>query len=202
MFNTQKPLDNDLPTSSQLLKSTFIAVIVAGMLLLTVIIPAEYGVDPTGVGDLLGLKKMGEIKKTLEEENLNETESRSEHQLSSLVIKDKESKGVNEIKDITEVTISPDQAIEIKLEMKKGFVAKYVWETINGKLNYDLHGDGYKGSKQFISYKKGKMTQRDSGELKAEFDGYHGWFWRNRENIPVTVKLETSGDYIQIKRML
>ena len=46
------------------------------------------------------------------------------------------------------------------------------------------------------------MVSSDSGELKAEFDGYHGWFWRNREDYPVTVRLQTSGDYIQIKEML
>ena len=54
MFNTQKPSENDLPSSSQLLKSTIIALAVAGALLLCVVIPAEYGKDPTGVGELLG----------------------------------------------------------------------------------------------------------------------------------------------------
>ena len=62
MFNTQKPSENDLPSSSQLLKSTIIALVVAGALLLCVVIPAEYGKDPTGVGELLGLKKMGKLK--------------------------------------------------------------------------------------------------------------------------------------------
>ena len=74
MFNTQKPSENDLPSSSQLFKSTIIALAVAGALLLCVVIPAEYGKDPTGVGELLGLKKMGEIKFRLEKESLNENQ--------------------------------------------------------------------------------------------------------------------------------
>jgi hypothetical protein len=58
MNHTHKPPESDLPTSSQLLKSTIIAFVVASFLLLLVILPAEYGVDPTGVGHALGLKKM------------------------------------------------------------------------------------------------------------------------------------------------
>jgi hypothetical protein len=45
------------------------------------------------------------------------------------------------------------------------------------------------------------MTSSDTGEFKAEFDGYHGWFWRNRNSKAVTVILETDGQYIQIKRL-
>ena len=100
-----------------------------------------------------------------------------------------------------EFVIAPDEAIEIKLDMKKGSIAKYNWTTKNGGLNYNLHGDGHKGSQKSISYKKGRMTSSDSGEFKSEFDGYHGWFWRNRNNESVTVTLETIGDYILIKQM-
>jgi hypothetical protein len=97
--------------------------------------------------------------------------------------------------------IAPDEAIEVKLEMKKGSIAKYKWTTKNGRLNYNLHGDGHKGSQRYISYKKGRMTSSDSGEFKSEFDGYHGWFWRNRNSESVTVTLEAIGDYIIIKQM-
>ena len=45
------------------------------------------------------------------------------------------------------------------------------------------------------------MTSSDTGEFEAEFDGHHGWFWRNRNSEIVTVILETDGEYIQIKRM-
>ena len=107
-----------------------------------------------------------------------------------------------ENEDVVEQTLEPGQAIEFKLEMKSGALVQYKWETTKGGLNYDLHGDGYKGSQKFVSYKKGRMVQSDSGELQAEFDGYHGWFWRNREKFSVTVILQTSGDYIQIKQML
>ena len=194
MFYTHKPSEKDLPTSSQLLKSTMVAVCVGCALLILFVLPAEYGNDPTGVGELLGLKKMGEIKIRLKQDFLKENVSARDE----LMV---ESETGKENQDVMEFVIEPDEAIEIKLEMKKGSIAKYNWTTKNGGLNYNLHGDGHKGSQKSISYKKGRMTSSDSGEFKSEFDGYHGWFWRNRNSESVTVTLETIGDYILIKQM-
>ena len=200
MFNTHNPPENDLPTSSQLLKSTMVAIGVGCTLLILVILPAEYGTDPTGVGELLGLKKMGEIKIRLNQDFLKENQVFRENigAKDELMVESKISK---ENQDVMEFVIAPDEAIEIKLEMKKGSMAKYKWTTQNGGLNYNLHGDGHRDFQKSISYKKGRMTSSDSGEFKAEFDGYHGWFWRNRNNKSVTVTLETIGDYILIKQM-
>ena len=202
MFNVKQPTEKDLPTSAQLLKSTIIAIIMIVILFVMVILPAEYGTDPTGVGKLLGLKEMGDIKMSLLEESQNESLQESEpfSIFSDSVEAEKISNTINE--DEVEITIEPGKAIEIKLEMKIGDIVQYEWRTIKGGLNYNLHGDGYKGSKKSINYKKGRMVPSDSGELKAEFDGYHGWFWRNREKFSVTVILQTSGDYIRIKQML
>ena len=48
---------NGVPVASprKLLRSTMIAAAVAATLLITVVLPAEHGMDPTGVGGLLGL---------------------------------------------------------------------------------------------------------------------------------------------------
>ncbi|MEC7936014.1 MAG: transmembrane anchor protein [Candidatus Neomarinimicrobiota bacterium] len=202
MYNAKQPTEKDLPSSAQLLKSTIIAIIMIVILFVMVILPAEYGTDPTGVGKLLGLKEMGDIKMSLLEESQNESLQESEpfSIFSDSVEAEKISNTINE--DEVEITIEPGKAIEIKLEMKIGDIVQYEWRTIKGGLNYNLHGDGYKGSKKSINYKKGRMVPSDSGELKAEFDGYHGWFWRNREKFSVTVILQTSGDYIRIKQML
>ena len=58
----------DLPSARALFRSTVIALAVAVTLLLTVILPAEYGIDPTGAGRVLGLTRMGEIKVRLARE--------------------------------------------------------------------------------------------------------------------------------------
>ena len=198
MNHKHKPPESDLPTSSQLLKSTIIAFVVASFLLLLVILPAEYGVDPTGVGEFIGLKKMGEIKISLEKEALTEPEILKDNLTKNEKVK---SEIFEEKQDIMEVEIASGEAIEIKLEMKKGAIAQYKWSTENGALNFNLHGDGYKGMHKTATYKKGKMVASDKGELVAEFDGYHGWFWRNRNDATVKVLLEVTGDFIQMKRI-
>ena len=124
MFNTQKPSENDLPSSSQLLKSTIITLVVGSVLLLCVVIPAEYGKDPTGVGELLGLKKMGEIKIRLGKESLNEDQVFNENISFKDEIRE-DTETTEENHDVLEFILKPDEAIEIKLEMIEGSLVKY-----------------------------------------------------------------------------
>jgi len=72
MYNSPIPTHAELPSSRQLMRSTVIAAIVATVLLVTVVFPAEYGKDWTGVGRLLGLTEMGEIKTALTREAVAE----------------------------------------------------------------------------------------------------------------------------------
>ena len=68
MYNTDIPNREELPSTAKLIRSTIIAAIVALILLVTVVMPAEYALDPTGAGRLLGLTEMGEIKEQLADE--------------------------------------------------------------------------------------------------------------------------------------
>ncbi|WYX27728.1 transmembrane anchor protein [Achromobacter denitrificans] len=65
MYNTDKPTREELPTSAQLRRSTIIAAISAAVLLVLIVLPSEYGIDPTRVGRVLGLTDMGKIKTQL-----------------------------------------------------------------------------------------------------------------------------------------
>ena len=68
MFNIKKPSLDELPSLAQLRRSTLIAVIGGALILVAVVLPAEYGIDPTRAGQMLGLTEMGEIKQELHEE--------------------------------------------------------------------------------------------------------------------------------------
>lgn len=68
MFNADIPSRAELPSSKQLLRSTVIAAVTAAALLVTTVLPAEYGIDPTGIGRVLGLTEMGQIKVQLSKE--------------------------------------------------------------------------------------------------------------------------------------
>jgi hypothetical protein len=68
MYNTDSPSKADLPTTDRLIRSTVIAGVSALAILVTVVLPSEYGIDPTGFGRLTGLTTMGQIKMQLAEE--------------------------------------------------------------------------------------------------------------------------------------
>jgi len=62
MTRPHSPMPGELPTLGQLNRATLIAFGAAAVILVTTVLPAEYGVDPTGVGGALGLTPMGEMK--------------------------------------------------------------------------------------------------------------------------------------------
>jgi len=206
MPDTNPATTTDLPSSRALLRSTLIAIAVAMVLLVTVVMPAEYGVDPTGVGGVLGLTRMGEIKVSLAKEAAaadsieaavgqgtppaaTPTPSAAPASISPSTTNS----------HVTEITLLPNEGKEIKLLMRKDARVTYSWSTNRGVVNYDTHADAPGIS--YHGYAKGTGKQSDEGVLIAAFDGAHGWFWRNRGSEPVTVTLRTSGDYLELKRM-
>jgi hypothetical protein len=200
----QKPNLEELPTARQLWRSTAIAAAAAAVILVTVVWPAEYGLDPTGVGRVLGLTEMGEIKTQLHEEaeadrqmQTTEPQSNLGDRIFGLFIGTAHATEAVVWKDEITFALQPSEGIEIKLVMAAGAVASYHWSVAGGEVNFDMHGDG---SGQDISYEKGRSVAQASGTLTAAFAGNHGWFWRNRGDAPVTVTLQVAGDYTQIKR--
>lgn len=209
MHNGNKPHANDLPTSAQLVKSTVIAAAAAAALLVTVVLPSEYGIDPTGIGKAVGLAEMGEIKVQLSEE----AEADRQMQIQQVGASDEQSSlrgGIfnffvgaahaqtaePEWTDEYSVTLTPGEGIEVKLVMEEGAEVEYRWVVENGVANFDLHGDGGGNN---ISYEKGRGVPGAEGVLTAAFTGNHGWFWRNRDGQDVTVMLYVRGDYSEMK---
>ena len=219
MFNSQAPNPDDLPSSTQLVKSTIISAVAAGVILITVVLPSEYAIDPTGIGSTLGLTEMGEIKVQLAEEadldrqvdqNAPQTPagqpSATPQQGSSILDRIIREFGISAAyaqtaarQDEMSITLQPGEGAEVKLVMIKGAAANYSWTANGSKVNFDTHGDG---GGENISYEKGRGVAEDSGTLTAAFNGNHGWFWRNRSREPVTVTLKTNGAYSDIKRMM
>lgn len=213
MYNTDLPSRAELPGTSQLLRSTAVAMLIAAGLLITTVLPAEYGIDPTGVGRALGLARMGEIKVSLASE-ANAAEIPSAKAATVATPLEPASQAVEvAVTAATDVTASqehtmtvklkPGQGAEIKLAMGKDARVRYEWRSAGGPVNYDTHGDPVSAPKDFYhGYGKGKGETGDAGTLQAAFDGKHGWFWRNRSTTEVTITLQTSGDYEKIERVL
>ena len=205
MYNANKPDASELPSTSRLLKSTGIAVAVASALLVTVVLPAEYGVDPTRVGSLLGLTEMGRIKMQLAAEAEAEEAgalpaAAPAPAASAAPTAAPATAGAPATRtDETVLTLAPDQGAEIKLVMEEGASVRYVWSSSGGRINFDSHAD--RPGTPYHGYGKGS-SQREEGELVAAFTGSHGWFWRNRTGEPVTITLRTEGAYSEVKRVV
>lgn len=205
MYNSETLLHAQLPSSRQLLRSTLLAAISAIVLLTTVVLPAEYGIDPTGIGRVLGLTDMGVIKTRLAAEaeadaaasQAVETVPTTPPATAAPAPVAATSAAVAPWRDEQRFVLTPGQGIEVKLRMKEGEKARFAWTVEGGAVNYDTHGDG--GGRS-ISYEKGRGVPADEGELVAAFTGNHGWFWRNRGQSDVTVTLRTGGEYAELLR--
>lgn len=219
MFNAEKPDPAELPSTGRLLKSTAIAAAVAAALLVTVVMPAEYGRDPTGIGGVLGLTEMGRIKVSLAEEAAAEEEAEAASaqaapepaQSAEAPAGEMHTHGDGEphshgpapveveaaatsVEERT-VTLAADEAVEIKLVMEEGDAVDYVWFTDGPIANYDLHGD--RPGLDYFNYAKGREA-RVEGQLVADFTGSHGWFWRNRAGEPLTITLQVDGTFSDV----
>ena len=211
MYNSDIPTHAELPSSAQLIKSTIIAIAAAIVILVTIVLPSEYAIDPTGVGKMLNLTEMGEIKqqlaaeaeadRQLEKKQNSTVEGKSSGLLGplfGLIVSPAHAQSASETwTDKVSFTLVPGEGIEIKLVMEKDAEAEYRWVAKNGVVNFDLHGDG---SGQNISYEKGRAVPGQEGVLTAAFTGNHGWFWRNRDKQDVTVTLSVRGSYSEIVR--
>jgi hypothetical protein len=213
MYNSDNPFGYEPPSSAKLLRSTLVAAVTAAVILVTVVLPAEYGIDPIGIGGPLGLKRMGEIKVQLAGEAAADEAATARAETERV---EAEGHGTEPVeaeptgagspaaaadawRDEATVVLAPDEAVELKLVMKAGSVAEYSWTADGGTLNFNAHGDG---GRQSIEYEKGRGAPGGDGALTAAFDGHHGWFWRNRSGNAVTLTLRTRGDYSELKRTM
>jgi hypothetical protein len=211
MTNVTAPPPGSLPPTPRLNRSAMIALVVALVLVTVAVLPAERRIDPTGIGQLLGLTQVGEFKvavaKETADEERAEAEARAADSVAALtaavpapVATDSTRPAGRE--DVTTLTLGPGGTREIKLVMKKGARVSYSWATNSGVVNHETHGDTINARPgDFHSYKKGVGKQSDEGEIVAVFDGLHGWFWRNRGSRAVTVTLRTKGDYSQLREL-
>ena len=225
MFNAEKPSLEELPSSAQLLKSTIIAAVSAVVILVTIVLPAEYGIDPTGVGRAIGLAEMGEIKTQLAEEaeadrmldaaadeqssllgdflglfvgaaHAQEADPRSTAGAARAARMSDAAKTAETWRDEVTFTLAPGESAEWKLVMTEGQTAEYRMMVDGGRVNFDLHGHG---SGQSVTYDRGRGSTGNEGEIVADFDGEHGWFWRNRDSSPVTVTVQVRGEYAEFR---
>jgi hypothetical protein len=193
-----------------------LAALVALLLLFIVILPAEYGYDPTRLGGKLGLTSLtgaqsGQeqsldqvIEDLISNENLAAPANADPQQPIPLP-----NPSVSQIEgsapksETMRIQLDLDGKTEVKVQMRKSKMVLYSWKVTGGEVYVDFHGhDPAKGKDFWVRYEEAGQeppgaTER-SGSLVAPFDGQHGWFWLNISEQPITIDLTVTGYFDQL----
>lgn len=176
------------PTAGQLGVQVLGAALLGTVLTLTVILPTEYGLDPTGFGALTGLNRLSEPPEVVVETRFS---------------------APPDIARMEPVPFREDRitipvgafgrtlgATEYKVTLAEGQTMVYSWKASVPVL-YEFHGhttptDG--SPAQVMDYVKGTAGQ-GHGVLTAPLDGIHGWYFANSTFEDVTIELTLAGFY-------
>lgn len=166
-----QPEITEAPTTRNILIATGIAFVVGMIVLLTAILPAEFGADPLGTGRLFGLTALSA--------EVNPFEEKPEAHRT----------------DYVEFELGPFQSVEYKYTMDFDSPMVFSW-TADDEVYYDMHAEpAGLGEDYAESFEQGNADNR-AGSFHAPFNGIHGWFWENRGSRTVTVKLYASGFFV------
>lgn len=197
------------PSGRRIAASVLVALLVAAIVLVVAVLPAEYGIDPTGIGRAVGLTELNapatrtlEIKDVLGgNETVREVEIPAFNEPVPLP-----NPAVHQVEDrpiqtrTLSLTLEPGQETEIKTVLKTSKVIEYTWKTDGAPVYCDLHGhDPAAGQDFFVRYREDQEGATEAtGSLVAPFDGEHGWYWLNISEVPVTITLTVTGFFEDI----
>ena len=176
-----------------LAKASAGAAVAAGLVLTLFVLPAEAGIDPTGIGSALGLTRMSAAAKAPEAPAATQPDAAA---IPGTPDKATIVKAAALRNDAMTITLPPHSGAEVKAHMQKGDHLVFRWETKGGPVKVDMHGEPPNaGENDFTSYWKDKELTNAQGSFTAPFEGTHGWYWRNKGDTAVTVTVRTTGFY-------
>ncbi len=168
-----------------LIFSSIASLILAIIILLIAVLPAEYNIDPTGLGKRLGLTVLAQTDDSAEKSAVISC---------SDTAKAKQTEG-KEWQDTVIITVPPKKGLEYKFHIEKGEKFEFVWKTDGASLYFDFHGEPQGNTTGYFKSFKESTQSESSGTLVAPFTGAHGWYWENKSRSPVVINLKTRGQY-------
>ncbi len=179
------------PSIKSLILSCLFSILLAIVLLVLAVLPAEFNIDPTGLGKAMGLTVLSQSNdSTLVPTAIICPEIEA---ITNDSVKQKAKS--SQWQDSVLITVPADKGLEYKFHLIKGENLEFVWNTDGAALYFDFHGEpagdktGY-----FKSFKESTQNQ-SSGTLTVPFTGSHGWYWKNSSNKAVIINLQTRGNY-------
>lgn len=201
---TASPYEAAPPSAGRLIRSILLAALGAVLILVLVVLPAEYNIDPTGVGKALGLTALHDTSRTLQiKDVIGGNETYREVQIPAAgqpiplpnpaVFQAKPAPaGTKQIS----VELAPGQETEIKTVLDAGQVILFSWTAAQGQVYTDFHGhEPDAGEDTWVRYEEQQSGSSGQGSLVAPFSGEHGWYWMNISEQPVRITLNVSGYY-------
>ena len=181
-----------------------IAIVAVAAIAVVFVLPAEFGIDPTGAGRALGLTKMAEPQESEETRRgklrtdvlfaLDTSTEPSEASLQAALSEHGMAMpaGAQVRSDRFTFELLPFEGIEMKYELAQGAPMVFRWRT-GDTVNYDLHAHPYEGGTALTeSYAVGDAAAQ-AGLYVAPFTGIHGWYWQNQSLDPVTLTVDVTG---------
>jgi len=173
-----------MPSRAGLAKHLAIALAGAGLTLMVFILPAEFGMDPTGLGARMGLLELSRASAAVQVEDIPMAPPETAHFYPSPAKS-----------NVIEIPLGVDGELEYKVRMKAGDTMVYSWNVDNGTAYYDFHAES-EPDHAVLRYKEEQEGRSgEHGSLVAPFDGIHGWYWLNLEDHPIVITLRVSGFY-------
>jgi hypothetical protein len=155
---------------------------VAGVVLVTVVLPAEFDMDPLGTGEMLGLV-------VLSESGSGGTMVGDIPVRSDGIIAHRSSYRIDE----RTFDLAPGEFVEYKYRLEQGRSMLYSW-TASFWVRSEMHSerDGAPaGTAEFFEVLEEAL--QGHGSYVAPFPGIHGWYWHNESDRPVTVTIHATG---------
>jgi hypothetical protein len=197
-------------SASKIALATVVALIVGVVILVTAVLPAEYGIDPLGTGKALGLLDLaGASEKPATPSSGGnaavasivpvidgETEDGAPYKKGTFI-----SQPARYKVDSRVIVLGPGEGMEIKYHMPEGGGLVYSW-TATGTVGYEFHTEPDKNPPNtrigyYESYDLDRKVGKNQshGVFVAPHTGIHGWFWENKGEKEVTLNLVSSGYY-------
>jgi hypothetical protein len=172
--------------------------VVAGAITVFAVLPAEFHIDPTGVGAATGLMNLSAAPEAAPAQAPTAAGQGAAASAPAAASHDDPKPFRTDIIDIPMAAAEQDGSeLEYKVHMTVGQALVYSWSVAAPKEEFyvDFHSEQRPSAKQnVVSHKVGLMIASD-GSLTAPFEGIHGWYFQNQSLKPVVVHLKISGFY-------